>query len=104
MPGDPFYSLPEWRALRAKALARAHWKCEFCDQPVHEPGASRVDHIKTRKHHPDLALVLGNLRVLCASCDNRRHAGKGQPDAALRGADANGMPTSPLHHWNRGTP
>lgn len=84
MPGDPFYSTPAWRALRLQALRRAHWCCEACGASVKAKGASRVDHRIPRRQAPHLALVLGNLRVLCATCDNRGAVWKGEHDRRAR--------------------
>lgn len=72
MPGDPFYSSPEWRDLRRRALKRDHYRCVLCGAGLRKPGSSRVDHIESRRRRPDLALVLINLRSLCATCDNRQ--------------------------------
>lgn len=101
MPGDPFYQSDAWRRLRLEALRRDHWACVLCGTSVAARGQSRVDHIATRKARPDLALVLSNVRSLCPRCDNQRHTDKGAQDMGLRGADANGWPTSAGHTWNR---
>lgn len=99
---DPFYSSSAWRELRKRALIRSAHLCEWCGADVRAFKASRVDHIQPRRERPDLALVLSNLRVLCASCDNRRHAEKGQGvGRELRAVGADGRPTSAAHHWNR---
>lgn len=83
MPGDPFYTSPAWRELRARALKRAGYACEVCGASVRKPGASRVDHRLPRRQRPDLALALANLVVKCATCDNRGAYWKGeQPQAA----------------------
>lgn len=71
-----FYSSPEWKAARVKALARDRYCCTHCGVSVKGFKKSRVDHIITVKARPDLALTLSNLRTLCAVCDNRRHAEK----------------------------
>ena len=66
---------------------RDGWRCVLCRTSLHGLGRSRVDHIRTRHEAPELALVLANLRSLCPSCDNKRHAEKGgSPEvfAALR--------------------
>jgi 5-methylcytosine-specific restriction endonuclease McrA len=104
MPCEPFYSSAAWRALRARAVRAAGGRCELCSADVRAKGASRVDHRIPRDKAPEMALKLSNLRVLCASCDNRRHAEKGRPlDAGpdVRDTDAHGNPTSPDHPWNR---
>jgi 5-methylcytosine-specific restriction endonuclease McrA len=72
MSGDPFYSTPEWRDLRRRALKRDRYRCVLCAADLRKLGSSRVDHILSRRARPDLALVLANLRSLCASCDNRQ--------------------------------
>ena len=103
MPGHPFYQSSAWQSLRKQALARDRYHCVLCGANVGARGAARVDHIKPRAQYPGLALVLSNVRTLCATCDNRRHAADkaGAANAALRGADANGLPLSPAHHWHR---
>jgi 5-methylcytosine-specific restriction endonuclease McrA len=72
MPGDPFYQSKPWRELRRQALKRDRYRCVMCGADLRKLGSSRVDHILSRKRRPDLALVLGNLRSLCAPCDNRQ--------------------------------
>ena len=74
---DTFYKSKEWRTLRVHALRRDGYCCTVCRASVRMKGASRVDHIVTRKARPDLALTLSNLRTLCVSCDNKRHSEKG---------------------------
>jgi 5-methylcytosine-specific restriction endonuclease McrA len=98
MPFD--YGSVEWKKARARALKRANYACEQCRADVRGRGRSRVDHRRTVKERPDLALEPTNLRVLCPTCDNRRHAEKGGADP-MRGCDAQGLPTSPSHPWNR---
>lgn len=95
MPGDPFYSTSEWRALRLQALRRARYCCEVCGVSVRKKGASRVDHIKPRRQHPALALVLSNLRVKCAKCDNRGAVWKGERGRArFEAVGLDGLPDS----------
>jgi len=97
---DPFYTAPAWRALRRAALRRDGYRCVVCDCDVSAPGAARVDHIKTRRERPDLALVLANVRTLCPEHDNQAHREKGQGGGprverfVLRGCDADGWPLS----------
>jgi 5-methylcytosine-specific restriction endonuclease McrA len=95
-----FYSTPEWKALRRRAVARDRFTCTKCGAPVHAKGASRVDHIVPVKARPDLALTLGNLRTLCVACDNKRHAEKGghnrqREQFTQTGADGFPDPTTP---------
>ena len=99
---DCFYSSQAWRTLRARAVRLAGARCVWCGADVSARGASRVDHVRPRREVPHLALVLSNLRVLCATCDNRRHAEKGGDNAwALRATGVDGRPLSAAHHWNR---
>jgi len=72
MPGDPFYATAEWRDLRRQALKRDRYRCVLCGADLRKLGSSRVDHIESRRRRPDLALVLANVRSLCAPCDNRQ--------------------------------
>jgi 5-methylcytosine-specific restriction endonuclease McrA len=96
---DPFYASTAWRAARLAACRRAHWRCEWCGADCRAKGASRVDHRRPRLAAPALALEPTNLRLLCPTCDNRRHADKGGA-RPLAGADRNGWPTAKTHHWN----
>jgi 5-methylcytosine-specific restriction endonuclease McrA len=70
MPGDTFYSSTEWHALRLKCLANARWKCQMCGAPLHGKGNAHVDHIKSRRTHPSLAMDVTNLQALCAHHHN----------------------------------
>ena len=99
---DPFYGSDAWKQARRECLRRWRYRCALCRACISGLGKSRVDHIKTRKDRPDLALVQSNLRPLCVPCDNARHAEKGgaAPD---RGCDQDGNPLSLNHHWNKRT-
>jgi 5-methylcytosine-specific restriction endonuclease McrA len=97
---DPFYLTPEWHATRVRVLRRDGYTCTSCGASVRGKGLSRVDHIRTRKDAPHLAMDPNNLRTLCAACDNRRHSEKGRI-TDQHGCDANGQPTDPAHWWNQ---
>lgn len=74
---DPYYSTPEWRALRRTCLERDGFRCVIrgCDRP-----AIVADHIVSRKAGGEDKL--GNLRSLCRLHDNRmRERGLGRPRA-----------------------
>lgn len=74
----PFsYNSREWHEARRAALVRASFRCQFCGRVVAGKGQARVDHIRTVREAPALALVPSNLRVLCVDCDAKRHAEKG---------------------------
>lgn len=66
---DEFYLSRQWLDLRYRVLRASNGCCALCknrptpDNPVH------VDHIKPRSKHPDLALDITNLQVLCKSCN-----------------------------------
>ena len=75
MPGDPFYSTPEWRKLRAKV--RTKWvrdqrPCPWCGKPIQRGEKTIVDHHLPRKDRPDLALVEANLVLLHHVCHSRK--------------------------------
>jgi len=93
MPCDPFYSLPAWRTIRRQVLKRDRYACVMCRADVRKLGASRVDHILSRRKFPALALTLGNLRTLCAACDNRQQLERDERRDAPRfeRVDASGM-------------
>jgi 5-methylcytosine-specific restriction endonuclease McrA len=99
MPGDPFYSTRQWKALRLQVLNRQRWRCLWCDASIAGHGGARVDHIRPRFSFPARALDPENVRALCPACDNRRHVEKGRTYEG--GANADGWPTSPTHHWNQ---
>jgi 5-methylcytosine-specific restriction endonuclease McrA len=73
---DAFLLSYEWRQLRMKALKRDGAKCACCGATPQTGAVMNVDHIKPRKLHPELALDLNNLQVLCHECNH----GKGNWD------------------------
>ena len=91
---DPFYKTKDWYRARAKTLLRDNYACVFCGASVRGKRQSRVDHILPRADRPDLALDLGNLRTLCPSCDNKRHAEKGRRGADWPTVDHTGFPAN----------
>lgn len=84
---DPFYTSPQWRALRAAVLKRDGFRCSVTGCTTR---ASVADHIKPR--------AIGgaddphNLRSLCERHHNTRRRG-GKRGAA--GTDAQGWPLPP---------
>lgn len=96
---DPFYYSPAWRSLRIVILKRDGYRCVICKVDVSAKGAARIDHIKPRAMHPELAMEPSNLRSLCVDHDQQikeRTAGRddrkqgGVP--VIRGCDADGWP------------
>ena len=65
-----------WRQVRMQALIKYGRKCQCCGATPETGAIMNVDHIKPRKTHPELALSLNNLQVLCHECNH----GKGNWD------------------------
>lgn len=100
MPNDPFYKSPKWKALRAEALSRDHWRCTV---PGCGTKATHVDHVISRRNGG--ASVLANLRSLCRDHDNQiKEGADGQRRrdgiTHVAGCDARGYPIDPQHPWN----
>lgn len=60
----------EWRKIRLEALLKHGRKCLCCGASPKTGAVLNVDHIKPRKTHPELALMLSNLQVLCHECNH----------------------------------
>lgn len=76
-PASPEFLLSfEWRAVRMQAIKKYGAICQCCGASPATGAVMNVDHIKPRKTHPHLALVLDNLQVLCHECNH----GKGNWD------------------------
>ena len=74
LKSNAFLQSLEWKRARYAALLNNKGACLCCGQTAKKHGAVLcVDHIKPRKTHPELALSIGNLQVLCEKCN----AGKG---------------------------
>jgi len=73
---DAFLQSYEWRRVRMVVLKRDGAKCRCCGATPIDGRVMNVDHIKPRKHFPQLALDLNNLQVLCDVCNH----GKGNWD------------------------
>lgn len=75
------YKSKSWQKLRLTILRRDGYRCTSCGCECYgkkrNSGRPVVDHIIPVKQRPDLAMVESNLRVLCGSCDNKRHREKG---------------------------
>jgi hypothetical protein len=68
-----FYTTPEWRAVRLAVIERDGPICRWCTQLASLTDLT-VDHVKPRSLFPELALDLGNLQVLCRSCNSKKGA------------------------------
>lgn len=83
---DPFYGTGAWISARQRALDRDHGLCVWCRNAgrytIDRHGqrwpvlATMVHHIKPRKEHPELELVLENLVSLCDKCHDDAHPEK----------------------------
>lgn len=62
-----------WRFLRHQALRKYGNKCQCCGTTPQAGAVLHVDHIKPKGLHPELALDINNLQILCYDC----HAPKG---------------------------
>ena len=69
---EQFLSSPEWNMLRKQVIKQKGRVCAECGQRIRKNNDITVDHIKPRSRYPELALKLGNLRVLCRSCNSRK--------------------------------
>lgn len=102
---DKFYLSREWRVVRLIVLRRDGYRCVICRRDVSASGEARVDHVKPRATHPELSLVVENLRTLCTTCDSNSHRekrnGSAVRDSRFTGCDIAGRPFDPDHVWNR---
>ena len=74
---NQFLESPEWRAIRYEALKMNDGRCECCGRNKHQlpPGTYLcVDHIKSRRECPDLALDIKNLQILDTECNHGKMA------------------------------
>lgn len=72
---NEFLESYEWRKVRYEALLKNGRQCQCCGAKPPNV-ALHVDHIKPRKTHPQLALSVDNLQILCEECNH----GKGNWD------------------------
>lgn len=73
---NAFLESYEWRKVRYYALKQNNGCCEVCGRSKQHGIVLNVDHIKSRRERPDLALDVKNLQVLCHDCNH----GKGNWD------------------------
>lgn len=59
----------EWTSLRVEALLKYERVCVLCGASKADGFTMNVDHIKPRKHYPELCLDIDNLQILCAECN-----------------------------------
>lgn len=67
---DAFLQSFEWRRVRMMVLERDGGRCNLCGRTAADKVKINVDHIQSRKRHPELALDPNNLQVLCGPCNH----------------------------------
>lgn len=73
--------------------------CQMCQEAGHIVAATVVDHKQTHKGDPELFWNKNNLQSLCKvhhDVSKQRDEVRGY----VGGADTNGNPINPGHHWN----
>ena len=100
-----FYDRKVWKELRQQILRRDGYQCVRCHCYVGGKNMARVDHIEPLTIAPSRALDPGNLRTLCAACDNRAHSEKTlhlpyRVDRMVHGNNELGFPNDASHPWN----
>ena len=66
----------EWRQLRMKVLRKYGARCQCCGRTAQDGITINVDHVKSRREYPELALEFSNLQDLCHESNH----GKGNWD------------------------
>lgn len=64
-----FYSSRAWQILRYQAFEKYGNRCQCCGADPEDGLTMHVDHIKPKSTHPELALDLNNLQILCIDCN-----------------------------------
>jgi 5-methylcytosine-specific restriction endonuclease McrA len=64
-----FLNSQEWIELRYQVLRSSDGRCCLCGHGAADGTKLNVDHIKSRRTHPSLALTRSNLQVLCTRCN-----------------------------------
>lgn len=67
--GPDFLTSYAWRTLRMQALKLYGPVCMCCGDSPANGAVMNVDHIRPRKHFPNLALSIDNLQILCGACN-----------------------------------
>jgi 5-methylcytosine-specific restriction protein A len=91
-----WYKLARWKRKRAEQLQREPL-CAMCRAVGRTVAASVADHVKPHRGDPHL-FWNGKLQSLCPDCHDR-HKQAQERTGVLVGADADGTPLDPAHHW-----
>lgn len=67
---NKFLESYQWREVRQKVLDKYESMCMCCGAKPSETTYLCVDHIYPRKTHPELALDINNLQILCNRCNH----------------------------------
>ena len=79
----------EWARAKYDILDAKRGYCSLCGRTAHDGVILQVDHIRSRKKFPLLALERANLQVLCKQCNwgkgNRFGDWRRKPATAVKG-------------------
>lgn len=89
-----------WQRLRRLVLSEDPF-CRLCALRGRTVQATVADHIQPISAAPHLRLDRSNIQPLCKPCHDSVKQSQ-ERTGHLRGADANGMPLDPNHHWYKG--
>ena len=64
-----FYSSRAWKILRYQAFEKYGNRCQCCGARPDDYITLHVDHVKPKSTHPELALDLNNMQILCEDCN-----------------------------------
>jgi hypothetical protein len=64
-----FYSSRAWKILRYQAFEKYGNRCQCCGARPEDDISLHADHIKPKSTHPELALDLNNIQILCPDCN-----------------------------------
>lgn len=70
---EGFYQSMDWRRLRAMAIARDNYLCQWCLKNGELQRAQVVHHVVEVKEDWSKRLDLDNTESLCHACHNRHH-------------------------------
>lgn len=92
-----WYKLAAWHKLRAWRL-RTEPLCRLCAAIGRIVPATIVDHVKPHKGNRQRFFNPDNTQSLCKACHDR-HKQAQERNGTLAGADVDGLPLDPGHHW-----
>lgn len=78
------YKGKRWERVRAAALRRDKYQCQWCKRYGRNRQATTVHHIKHTEDYPELVYNLDNLVSLCSSCHNKAHPEKSKAARSVK--------------------